>query len=258
MQLGAEACADFAQGACLVHEVGGVGGRVGVEGGGVFGHKALYAGGVPFEAAEFEEGVEHQEAVFVLRLRELGFELGDGGPLPFVVHDGLVVVQRLGADGAVQHEAFERAAPAQGHVDLAGGEGVARVDHGLVEGEALALVDGDGPGQAQGVLGEGAQFLFLYLPGGGVGGVADVAPGVALHEDGLVVAGAADGDAVVVHLLDHAYLAVEVAAGGLGVVLEEHDLGPRLQFQRGFGGVAFLGVFALDLGPEARRGAYHA
>ena len=51
----------------------------------------------------------------------------------------------------------ERGAAAEGHVGLSAGEGsCAEVDGDLLEGEALALVDGDGPCQTDGELGEGA------------------------------------------------------------------------------------------------------
>jgi hypothetical protein len=67
-------------------------------------------------------------------------------------------------DGLAELQAVEGGAAAQGHVGLPAGEDAAReVDHGAAEGEALALVDGDGPCQAEGELGEHAELLLLYL-----------------------------------------------------------------------------------------------
>ena len=65
----------------------------------------------------------------------------------------------------LQDKPVQRGAAGEGHVHLPMGEGPpAHVDDRLLEGLALALVDGDGEGQAHRVLGEGADRFRGQLP----------------------------------------------------------------------------------------------
>jgi hypothetical protein len=64
------------------------------------------------------------------------------------------------ADLFLEDDPFEVGAPAQGDIDLAVSEGAAAdVDDDSVESLPLALVDGDGPGQAERILDERADSL---------------------------------------------------------------------------------------------------
>ena len=77
--------------------------------------------------------------------------------------DGIVVDQCVGSDARFQYKTFKRSATAEGDIYLSMSEGLPRINNDLVEGKALALVDGDGPCQTQRYLGEAANFVFLNL-----------------------------------------------------------------------------------------------
>lgn len=88
-------------------------------------------------------------------------------------------------------------------------------------------MDGDGPRQADGELGERAQFFFLNLLLLFVVGVADVAPCLAANVAGTtVVGGNVECLAVEVEAAHHADGAVHPPA--FVVVLDEDDLCARL------------------------------
>jgi hypothetical protein len=159
------------------------------------------------EVGEFEEGVElvaqeveaeevHEQ--FALVGEAVGFQpLGigvAGGDVADVGGDGIIDDDAVGAEGGAEHEAVEGLAAGEGDIDLAVGEGGVGVDDGAFEGEALALVDGDGPGELEGDLFEGAFDGFGDAVGGGIDGVLDVVPLEGLGEDVVDVAGAADAD----------------------------------------------------------------
>ena len=126
------------------------------------------------------------------------------------------------------------------------GKGIVDVEHGMVEGQALALVYRDGPCQAQGVLREGALHLFPDFLGLLVDDVARVLPGQAGHLDGPLLALAEHLDEAVGKVGHLAYLAVVIEMLGRGVVLQEHHLGTDLQSQLLLGGIAGLGEIARD------------
>ena len=68
-------------------------------------------------------------------------------------------------DRLIQLDAVERGAAAQRHVGLSAGKRAAgEVDDYPAEGEPLTFMYGDGPCQADGVLGEAAQVLPLLSP----------------------------------------------------------------------------------------------
>lgn len=170
-------------------------------------------------------------------------------------------------DGRLEDDALERRAAAEGDVDLPVGERAAPdVDDDPVERLALALVDGDRPGQAQGILGERAHGFGLdpirrdlvtkaeQLPGVGgevdvphtrdvddddVGGVRSV--GGIDAESGGHARGTGGGRAAPAlrrpsvnrnpdDPVDAADRAVDPAT--LAVVGQEHDLGARLELER--------------------------
>ena len=184
-----------------------------------------------------------QSAVDGLRVVEAAGELRDFRPHEHVCP----------ADGLAQLQPFERGASAQGHVGLSAGKDAAcQVDHGAAEGQPLALMDGYGPSQADGILREGAQHFFFYFPLLFVVAVADVSPRLGPHVTFVAVVG--DDVQHVVRQAEaahHAYGSVDPAA--LGVVLHEDDLRPRLQFQVACRGKAALGKVALHPSGESDR-----
>ena len=93
-----------------------------------------------------------------------------------------VVLYHGPCDRGCQHDAFQCAAPAQRHVYLSAGKRVAGINNSVFEGEALALVYRDGPGEPKGNLRErpldiGHDLVFL------VELVFRVLPGLRLHGD---------------------------------------------------------------------------
>ena len=139
-----------------------------------------------------------------------------------VAHDGSRV-ERFG-----KHKAFERAAAAQGNIDLSRRKTLVGIDDCAVEGEALTLVYRDGPSQTQGQLLERSLHLRLYFPRLFVQGVARVLPLQRLHIDGFRVALTIDAQLPVacLHHTSDASVVVTMLAGR--VVLHEHHLRPFL------------------------------
>ena len=80
-----------------------------------------------------------------------------------------------------EHHTLESAAAAQCHIDLPGSKGPARVDDCLVEGQPLAFVYGDGPGQSKWYLTESAVDNGLYRVVGLVDFVTRVLPRGLFH-----------------------------------------------------------------------------
>ena len=159
------------------------------------------------------------------------------------------------ADGGHQRDALEGGAAREGHIGLSAGKGSAsEVDLHLVEGEALTLVHGDGPSQAEGELGVGAQQLLFDLLLLLIEGVAHVLPHLALH---IVVAaffGLHGDDALVlVDLGDDAQRAVDPAL--LLVVLDEDDLCAGFYTQFHGRGQRRLGKLAIGVAEEQSWGA---
>ena len=156
-------------------------------------------------------------------------------------------------EGRLQRDALERTAARERHVGLAAGKGPAptEVDGHLREGESLALMHGDGPGQSQRELGIGAQQLLLDLLLLVVEGVAHVLPHLALYVElvALLVDDAHDAQ-LLVDILNGAQRAVHPAL--VLVVLDEDDLCARLQQQLLGRGQRRLGEVALDGALEQR------
>ena len=115
-----------------------------------------------------------------------------------VVGDPLVVDDAALADAGGQNQTVEALAAAQRHIDLSGGKGESGVDDSMLKGQALALMDGDGPGQAQGILLEGTCNLGFYGLGLGVDGVFGILPLIRLHLDSVFVARTEHGDGLLV------------------------------------------------------------
>ena len=170
--------------------------------------------------------------------------------MPGEAVDSLVVDQGLAGQGRAQHQAFEGAAAAQRDVGLAVGEGAADVDHGAVEGQSLALVHGDRPGELQGILAEDAVDGLAYLLGLLVEFVARVGPFLLPELEGLSAVLAAHLDSVGGEFGDLAQHAVEVAVCARRVVLHEHYLRSAFERQFAVGGEGGFGELAFGLGAE--------
>lgn len=158
----------------------------------------------------------------------------------------------VGADACVEAYAVERAASAQCHVDLAAGEGSsAEVYVDAVECQALALVDGEGPGGADGVLGECA----LDVGGHGLVLAVVLVRYVFPHDGFDVEFGAVlepDGEGLGSGGYDASEGAVDEAA--FWVVAEKDDLCARFEREFEVGRVGRFGKFAghlaaVDHGP---------
>ena len=106
---------------------------------------------------QIEDGVEieelHQQVALVLLLEHrqlldaalgLVFLLGD------VRIDTLIVDDGASVQGRGKHQSFERTAAAQGDIHLTWSKRLISVNDGAVEGQALTLVNGDGPRQSEG------------------------------------------------------------------------------------------------------------
>ncbi len=147
---------------------------------------------------------------------------------------------------------LQRSATAQGHVDLSAGEDApGEVDGHLAERQALAFVDGDGPGQPQGKLSEGAELFLFNLFFFFVVRVAHVAPHFACDFQ-LVALFRGDVDAPV-RLVDGRYDAqCAVHPSLVHVVLDKNDLRAGFHFQLHQGGERTFGEVALDFAGEGR------
>jgi len=104
-------------------------------------------------------------------------------------HDPWVGADGAGGDTGSQYQSVKASKPTKRHVYLAGSERCAGVDHRFFKGQALAFVDGDGPGQPDRVLAESAQLFFLDLVLLAVVGVADILPGFFFQDERIVFVG---------------------------------------------------------------------
>ena len=143
------------------------------------------------------------------------------GDLVGVLFDRAVVDERFSAEGAAEHEPFERLAAAQCHVNLPVGEGGACIDDGFFEGEPLAFMDGNRPGGFEGILPEGAGHGFGDFPGLLVQGVFDVLPFFASHGNGFPFVAAPHEDVFRAEGGNPSDFAVVVTFFGRGVVFDE-------------------------------------
>ena len=107
-----------------------------------------------------------------------------------------VGADRVGSDPGAQYQAMEGRQAAEGHIDLAGRKGIAGVDHGFFECQALAFMDGDGPGQPDGILGEATQLFFVNPVFFLVVAVADIPPDLFFQDQFVGLVGEFDGDPV--------------------------------------------------------------
>ena len=199
------------------------------------------------DGAEIEELQQQVALVFLFEQGQLTdaalslvLLLGNVRVDPFVVDDGT----RL--QGRCQQQTFEGAAAAQGHIHLTGCETLVGIDDGVVEGQSLTLMDGDGPGQSQGQLPEGALHLGLNLACLLVQRVAGVLPFQRFHLDGLAVALAIDGETVVAGLHHTSDATIIIPVVARGVVLYEHHLCALLQDQCLGCGIGVFRERALD------------
>ena len=138
----------------------------------------------------FDHFLDHLDLVGIRKPFLRLFVLKTGQELDhLIVHENVML-----SDGLAKDDALERGAAAQGHIDLTMGKGApADVDDHLFKGLALTLVDGNGPGQLQGILGEGAHRLGKYFLGQGIVGVFKDLPGKGSDLDDKIILQAPPG-----------------------------------------------------------------
>ncbi|MPN26065.1 hypothetical protein SDC9_173487 [bioreactor metagenome] len=123
---------------------------------------------------------------------------------------------------------------------------MSRINHHLVEGKPLTLMDGDCPCQPQRILRETAQAVFLYLFCLRIGRITDILPLGAFHLDILILI-TTDNNTVVVKPIHYTCLTI-IETAFLSIVPKEHYLSTGLQFQFWFGGVVLLRIIPFDPG----------
>ncbi len=149
-----------------------------------------------------------------------------------------------------EHEPFQRAAAAQGHVHLAVGKSGIGVNDGFVKGEALAFVNGDGPGQLQRILTENAGYRFLNFFCSFVQYVFKIAPFGRLHVNGLLLAGTLHDNHVFPDLVYGTDFPVEIPLFAGDVVFGKHDLRAFFKGQGLLRRVHVVGKISLNDGRE--------
>ena len=153
----------------------------------------------------------------------------------------LVANQAIAADVRTQNNALERAATAQRHVHLPVREGLRRIDYHLVESQALALVDGNGPRQFERILSEGAVNHFGYLFCLTVNLIACILPFGWRHFNGRFAAAAIDVHNIILDVDNAPDFTVVEAFFGRRVVLDKHHLRPLFQLKFELGRVHLFG-----------------
>ena len=178
----------------------------------IFVQQAAYQVKVAAQVLETEQLVQQFVKVVILKSSEtFGSLFGQGGSAVHEVGHGIVADDGRSGNGRSQHQPFQSLASAQCHIHLSVGKRGGCINDGLLERQSLALVYGDGPGQSQRVLAEGAFNLFAYLLGRFVQCVAAIGPFARLYvEGGSVVA--SHHDVAGCDCLHVAYLSVVVAS----------------------------------------------
>ena len=160
--------------------------------------------------------------------------------------DSPIAVQGGRRDERMQHDPFQRTAAAQRNIDLSGSERSSGVHDDLVEGQSLAFVNRDGPGETKRELAEGAELLFDDLPRFFFQAVVDVFPFLAVQRVVLSAIVECDDDVFSVDVFHDGQFAVVISLL-FGVVADKHDLRARFQAQDPVAGKCGFGKFALDL-----------
>ena len=214
----------------------------------------LHGGVAPLEVGKREEVAHEGEEIVAAHLLQLvGRGLLLGNVFGELEH-GAVLDDGRGGNGGAEHQAFERLTTREGDVGLPVGESALHVDDGALEGEALALVHGDGPGGTEGILREGAVDHFFDLIGALVEDVAGVVPRFARHVDEYAAFVGADGDFIAVethHLAEHA---VEIVVVARHAVANEHDLRAAFEHEPIGRGVRRFGELVFDFGVVGESG----
>ena len=130
------------------------------------------------------------------------------------------------------------------------GKGLRGIDDELVEGQALAFMDGYGPRQAQRHLRETAYFGLLNVLVFSVDAVFHILPSELRNGDDFIIALHCNGigACIVTHYL--ANLAVEKGLFGRRVIFDEHHLSTDFEFQNFFGRVGVFGKNTIYLSLE--------
>ena len=171
------------------------------------------------DVVEVEELEQQLPIVFLFQL----WQLTDALLGLFLLMADIVLHALVGDDGAGldrsrKHHSIERTATAEGDIHLSGGEGEVGIDDGVIEGEALTLVDGNGPRQSQGQLAELALHLGLYLSRLRVQLILCILPFQRFYFYRLAVVRTEHIDATVADFNDFTDAAVEVTMFSRGVI----------------------------------------
>ena len=164
-----------------------------------------------------------------------------------IVLHALVGDDGAGLNRSRKHHSIEGSATAEGDIYLSWGERKVGVDDGAVEGEALALVNGDSPGQSQGQLAELALHFGFYLSRLRVQLILCILPFQRFYFYRLAVIRTKHTYAFVSNLNDLTDAAIEVAMLSRRVVLHEHHLCAQFQRQLFACRIGILREVALDL-----------
>ena len=164
-----------------------------------------------------------------------------------IAFHALVGDDGTGLNRSRKHHSIEVSASAEGDIYLPWGEREVGIDDGAVEGEALALVNGDSPGQSQGQLAELALHLGLYLSRLRVQLILRILPFQRFYLYCLAIVRTKHKDTTVADFDDFTDTAVEVAMLSRGVVFHEHHLCALFQRQLFTRRIGILREVALDL-----------
>jgi hypothetical protein len=166
--------------------------------------------------------------------------------------DPRILAQGGGGDQRAQNQPLKCAATAERHVHLSCGKRASGIHDHLVQSQSLALVDGDGPGESQRVLAEGAEDLSLDLAGILLEPVADVLPDFLMQR--VVRSGVAERDRDLGSTdLPHGGEFAVVVGASLDVVADEHDLCADFDLEHSIAGIERLRELTGDLGRKGMR-----
>ena len=121
----------------------------------------------------------------------------------------------------------------------------------MFEGQALTLMDGDGPCQTQWQLVETALYMGLYLSRFGVNLILRILPYQRFYVDGFGITGTQYLYMTGVDLYHSTYTSIIITVIAGRIVLHKHHLRTFLQFQFHTCGIGVLRKITLDTGFES-------